>query len=679
MREKLADRYRPARFEEVIGQERTVKILSALVLANRRAEDLLLFGAVGSGKTSLVRIYGRALNCLEPNPANGSPCGTCLECTRSDDEGQQKLFVEYNVPLRPSSARLQEFLDIWLSAAVPAGRRLVLFFDEAHAFTPEASDLLLKFIEDHADHLVFCFATTEPERLRPALRSRLMQLEVRALTVAEATRLLTSICHKEGINIDPAALALFTAVADRFPRDLLTALDAMHIAAADRITVELVKELLSLDYLDAVPGYFIALAEGKLDLAAQIFADWPDPVSEKIAWVQAFLTSIYYSDVMGTAALTDPRIAAISSPKRQAVVTAMVRHFGADSPADLGDEWLKMLSIWQTERAATEEAMLVALARFHAQFIARLPTKSSERRVACAHSVSSAPTVETAGSGRTISRADVRAILNGASALVQRTGVTFDVALEFSQTADSDAGLADRLAAALCAYARSSAWGHEHAAFIRLTERYGDSLKTRMVLAAFGEAAAESEDRRQQIIRAGVEAWFASQALKAPRLALRVHHGRSRANSFHWDEVLRLCRSMDEAWEGRDRTGQPVALHRLLGIASADLLEPNPLLTGHVLALSAQLLKADGDEDELRLAPLSAFDDRAWDHIGKGWEGDEHLDRVMLQQQRRQELDTLRAQCGDDMLGYAKRAEELVATWSADPKHRPRNWLGWWI
>ncbi len=552
MREKLADRYRPTRFEEVVGQERTVKILSALVLANRRAEDLLLFGSVGSGKTSLVRIYGWALNCLEPNPANGSPCGTCLECARSDDESKQKLFVEYNVPLRPGSAQLQQFLDVWLRAAVPAGRRLVLFFDEAHAFTPEASDLLLKFVEDHADNLVFCFATTEPERLRPALRSRLMQLEVRALTVAEATRLLTSICHKEGFSIDPAALALFTAVADRFPRDLLTALDAMHIAAADRITVDLVKELLSLDYLDAVPNYFIALAEGKLELATQVFADWPDPVSEKIAWVQAFLTSIYYSDVMGTAALADPRIAAISSSTRHAVVTAMLRHFGADSPADLAAEWLEMLSIWQTERAATEEAMLVALARFHAQFSERLPTNSSEGRVARAGSTTPAPTVETVGSGRTISRADIRAILNSASALVQRTGVTFDVALEFSQTADSDAGLGDRLAADLCAYARSSAWGHEHAAFIRLTERYGDSLKTRMVLAVFGEAAPESEDKRRPIVRAGFEAWFAIQALKTPRLALRVRHGRSRRNSFHWDEVLKLCRSMDQAWEGRE-------------------------------------------------------------------------------------------------------------------------------
>lgn len=656
-----------------------MKILSALVLANRRAEDLLLFGSVGSGKTSLVRIYGRALNCLEPNPANGSPCGTCPECTRSNDRRKQSLFVEYDVPLRPGSGQLQQFLDVWLRVAVPAGRRLVLFFDEAHAFTPEASDLLLKSIEDHADHLVFCFATTEPERLRPALRSRLMQLEVRALTVVEATQLLRSICHKEGISIDPAALALFTAIADRFPRDLLTALDAMHIAAADRITVDLVKERLSLDYLDAVPSYFLALAEGKLDLAAQVFAEWPDPVSDKIAWVQAFLTSIYHSDVMGTAALADPRIAAISAPKRQAVVSAMLGHFGVDSPAELADEWLRLLSIWQAERAATEEAMLVALARFHAQFTALLPTNSSGGQRARAQSTSPAPTVETVGSGRTIFPADIRAILNGASALVQRTGVTFDVALEFSQTADSDASLGDRLAADLCAYARSSAWGHEHAAFIRLTERYGDSLKTRMVLAVFGEAASESEDKRRQIIGAGVEAWFASQALKTPRLVLRVHHGRSRANRFHWDEVLGLCRSMDQAWEGRDRTGQPVALHRLLGIASADLLEPNPLMSGQVLALSAQLLKADSNEAELRLAPLSAFDDGAWDQIGKGWEEDEHLDRVTLLQQRRQELDTLREQCGEDMLGYAEKAEALIATWSEDPKRRPRNWLGWWI
>ena len=315
------------------------------------------------------------------------------------------------------------------------------------------------------------------------------------------------------------------------------------------------------------------------------------------------------------------------------MLNAMQSYFGVEGPAQLGPHWEDLMSVWQIQRAQTDEALLVSLALFHSRFTS--PPVSATSPQELRRPDKAGQEFSAANSGRMVSRADIRSIVNGASVLVQRTGRRFDVAIEFSLPANGDESLGDRLGDALCRYAGGSAWGHDRASFIRLTERYGDSLVTKMVLSVFGYSAPESAAAREQTVRHGVVGWFASSNQEPPRLVLRADPGVGRANRFHWEEALNLCRSMNQSWQSNDGSGQPVPLHKLLGIATSRLLEPNALAIGPVLGMSS-LLTPEGDIEELELglSPLSAYDDRAWDWIRREWEVDEHVDRMELRRRR---------------------------------------------
>ena len=670
-RVKLSDQYRPERFEEVVGQARTVQILSALIRDGRRAEDLLLYGSVGSGKTSLARIYGRALNCLAVDPATGSPCDVCTECTRGTRDNEQQLFIEYDTPRRSTAAKVRAFLEQCLHIRVPDGRCLVIFFDEAHSLEPEASDILLKVVEDHPTNVVFCFATTEPELLRAALRSRLMQLEVKALTVADAEELISRVARAAGIRIEPSAVSLLAAAADRFPRDLLTVLDALWISAPEGVTVTTVKERLALDYLDAVPDYFLTLAHGEPNQAAELLFDWPDATVDKITWVQAFLTSLYFTDILGVATVTDPRMAAIPGLKRQAVVDAMLTHFGVGAAEKLAAAWVEMMSVWRVQRAATDEQLLLSLALFHSGFSVSPALPSTPPAPAPAVSAVSS----VSASGRMLGQDDIGRILNAASALVQRTGRKLDTAMEYSLPADSDETLADRLGGDICAYSRGRDWAHQHASFVRVTERYGDRLTTRMVLSLFDDANAETElvNARLAILRTAVDGWFASRGQDAVRVDLRLSGPLGRSMRFHWDETIQLCTSMAETWEVIDGAGRRQPFHAQLGISVGKLRHPNALSYGSVLGMTGSLGPMDDDEAELGLTVLSAVDDGRWELLRSGWELDEYVDRLELRRRRRDELLRSRENSSAD------ETAALLDSWHQDPKRRPRNWLGWWV
>jgi len=218
----LADQYRPDVFEDVRGQPHAVRVLTELIKRGQKGHNLLLHGAIGSGKTSLVRIFEKALNCEHPTPT-GSPCGACRFCQTED---RAKLGLrEYDTS--GSGGDVQK-IDMWLESHYQTPTEYkwqVLFFDEAHSITKQASDSLLKRVEEPLDNVIFCFATTEFDKLRPALRSRAIQLEIHPLSAAEAISLLQQVAEKEEIAYEDEALALLAGVVGGQPRDLLSALE----------------------------------------------------------------------------------------------------------------------------------------------------------------------------------------------------------------------------------------------------------------------------------------------------------------------------------------------------------------------------------------------------------------------------------------------------------------------
>lgn len=228
----LADKYRPSRFEHVRGQKDAVDQLTSLAQL-RQGAHLLLAGAYGAGKTTLVRIFARALNC-EGFAENGSPCGRCRAC----EAPEQDYLVEYDVPGRGGD---RDRVLAWVEAhnREPANSKWrVLFLDEAHALQPAAMDALLKIVEEPQPRVIFAFATTEPWSLKAALRSRTLPLEVRPLSVPDAVALMESIAKKEKFVYDRDALVLLAWVKQGHPRDLLNGLGQVAaLGSGDRKSV----------------------------------------------------------------------------------------------------------------------------------------------------------------------------------------------------------------------------------------------------------------------------------------------------------------------------------------------------------------------------------------------------------------------------------------------------------
>lgn len=178
----LATKYRPNLFSEVIGQEGPVTYLRNLVRLGKRTRHILFYGSIGSGKTSLARIYAKALQC-ETLAADWSPCLNCDGC-RSVDTDSEK-FVEIDAPGFDKEEVFRAKIKALTAWQPLPGSRRVIFIDEAHSLRrfPDSFDVLLKLLENSPPEIAYIFATTEPDRISGALKSRMTELKVRPSTV----------------------------------------------------------------------------------------------------------------------------------------------------------------------------------------------------------------------------------------------------------------------------------------------------------------------------------------------------------------------------------------------------------------------------------------------------------------------------------------------------------------
>ena len=454
----LANKYRPQRFEDVYGQDHPVRYLSGLIKRGRIRRNLLLHGAVGSGKTSLVRLYAKALICDAPTQS-GSPCGTCQWCA-AESEDQPGLY-EHDVSGRDGGgigdikSRVDE-----LNRPPSIYRRQVLFFDEAHRLEKDAADFLLKAVEEPAEGVVFCFATTEVDKIRPALRSRLVDLQVRPLPAPLAIDFLKTVAAKEGIACEPEALSLLAGLKQGYPRDLLTGLDQVHDAEAGPVTLERVRSVFDVDHTRVLVDYFMALAEGDLARQTELIVSWQEPALDKIRWLQAFLTSLYLNDIVGRRVIVDAVIASIKALERAPIIKGFCHRLNLEEPEALARFWRPMMQFWAAPTAdLSEAANMLRLALFHDFVNEELPrlgerpgstlASTSMRKPAPASMlVPSAgfaqvslnarpaipPGVEDAadadGDAGFLQASDVREIINRASFLTQEYGVLFNIAFE---------------------------------------------------------------------------------------------------------------------------------------------------------------------------------------------------------------------------------------------------------
>ncbi|HVG82510.1 MAG TPA: DNA polymerase III subunit gamma/tau [Methylomirabilota bacterium] len=278
----LARKYRPARFEELIGQEAMVRTLSNAIRTGRLAHAFMLTGVRGVGKTTTARIIARALNCVGPDGAGGptvSPCGQCQHCTGIAEDRHVDV-IEMDAASRTSVEDIRELIEGVRYRPVMA-RYKVYIVDEVHMLSRSAFNALLKTLEEPPQHVKFIFATTEIRKVPVTVLSRCQRFDLRRVEAEVLADHFTQIARKEGTEIEPAAAALIARAADGSVRDGLSLLDQAIALADGRVSEAQVRAMLGLADRTQAFDLFEAAMRGDASAAlahfASLYAAGADP------------------------------------------------------------------------------------------------------------------------------------------------------------------------------------------------------------------------------------------------------------------------------------------------------------------------------------------------------------------------------------------------------------------
>ncbi len=217
----LARKWRPRRFEALVGQEHVVRALTNALREERLHHAYLFTGTRGVGKTTIARILAKALNC--ERGVTPEPCGECEAC-REIDEGRFVDLIEVDAASRTKVEDTRELLDN-VQYAPTRGRFKVYLIDEVHMLSTHSFNALLKTLEEPPPHVKFLLATTDPQKLPVTVLSRCLQFSLKRLPPDRIAEQIGRILDAEGIAYDPEAAALIARAADGSMRDALSLLD----------------------------------------------------------------------------------------------------------------------------------------------------------------------------------------------------------------------------------------------------------------------------------------------------------------------------------------------------------------------------------------------------------------------------------------------------------------------
>ena len=232
-------KYRPMTFEDVVGQAHVVRTLRHAIAANRVANAYLFIGSRGIGKTTLSRIFAKALNCSAP--VGTEPCGKCENCVEIA-EGRSLDVTELDAASHNKVEDVKPIIDAVQFKPV-ASHYKIFIVDECHMLSNAAWNALLKTLEEPPPYVRFIFATTEGDKVLPTIVSRCQRFDLRRIQTRDIAARLRYVCEKEGIQAEDDALLAIARGADGGMRDALSSLDQLiaftdgHVTEKDALGV----------------------------------------------------------------------------------------------------------------------------------------------------------------------------------------------------------------------------------------------------------------------------------------------------------------------------------------------------------------------------------------------------------------------------------------------------------
>ncbi|MCS7250831.1 MAG: DNA polymerase III subunit gamma/tau [Anaerolineae bacterium] len=385
----LYRKWRPRRFEEVVGQEHVTRTLRNALRLGRIAHAYLFAGPRGTGKTTTARLLAKAVNCLAES-VDERPCDGCRIC-QAVNEGRLIDLIEIDAA---SNRGIDEIRDLRerVRFSPSEARYKVYVIDEAHMLTSEAFNALLKTLEEPPPHVIFILATTEPHRIPATILSRCQRFDFRRLSTAEIVRRLEEIVAIEGIAAEPEALTWIARQATGSLRDAVTLLDQLA-ADAELISVERVQRALGAGRWDLVSQIVEALAEREtargLTLIARAIEEGAHPQQLARQLVEHLRAVMWIQ--WGDTETLDLPIEQISAVQRHArafppeVLPRLIRLFTA-AASDMRAAWQPQLAL---ELAFVEAS--IACQQAQTTRMAPAPTPASPPPVALPSAIAGTP------------------------------------------------------------------------------------------------------------------------------------------------------------------------------------------------------------------------------------------------------------------------------------------------
>lgn len=273
----LARKYRPQRFAEVVGQDAIVTTLKNAIKFNRLAHAYLFCGSKGTGKTTLARVFAKALNCQHPTP-EGEPCNQCSSC-KEITAGTSLDVLEIDGASHRGIDDIRQINET-VAYSSASGKYKIYIIDEVHMLTKEAFNALLKTLEEPPLKVKFFFATTEPHKVLPTILSRCQRFNLNRIPLLQIINKLNEISKDLDISISEEALRLIALRADGGLRDAESLLDQIISFHEGEITAESVASVLGIMPREILFDFDRAGKEGNLAIAFemthQLFSEGKD-------------------------------------------------------------------------------------------------------------------------------------------------------------------------------------------------------------------------------------------------------------------------------------------------------------------------------------------------------------------------------------------------------------------